>query len=512
MAFDHLREDLIVDKARRSGTRTERILRTIRDDVVAEFAVRALDRAVAFADGRVEAAVVHVQLEQLDHAFDRAVHVGLLGNAHLAVGDRIDRSAGKSIDELIDDLRRLLDFLEAHEVARKAAARAGDGDRELDLVRAFAVPVVGVAEIGVVLANIATNTRAARVRARKAPRDGVFLRHRANAVEAINEDAVAVTERFEIGDRLRQTNVDEVAHHALEDFIVGDVAPCAADARPIGVVALARDILDDVVDEFALVEAVEEARERPEVERSRANAEEVVLDATEFAHDRADNLRARREFDAEQLLDRVVPRDVVHDRRDVIHTADRADVLVVVVMLAELLEARVQVADVRRTAGDTLAVEFKHKAQSRVRRGVLRAEVENPTVWGLEVILQVVRVLDVETKALRGRDRVWHRGRSIGPTARLEVRRNVVRTRFVAACKIRVRSGEGTGSFAARHRWWLRVRGQDGRAFRRATASELHAANASWPPRRSLESRGVRWNLRKSCRQRSPPPLPGTTA
>src|SRR5690606_18889294 len=111
--------------------------------------------------------------------------------------------------------------------------------------------------------------------------------------------------------------------------------------RPVGVEALARDVLDDVVDELALVEAVEEAREGAGVERRRADAEQVALDAAEFAEDRPDNLAARREVDVEERLDRVVPGEIIQDRRRVLHAARRADVLVVVVMLGKLLEARV---------------------------------------------------------------------------------------------------------------------------------------------------------------------------
>jgi hypothetical protein len=37
-------------------------------------------------------------------------------------------------------------------------------------------------------------------------------------------------------------------------------------------------------------------------------------------------------------------------------------------VLAQLLEARVQVADVRRAPRDPLAVELEHEAQRRVRR------------------------------------------------------------------------------------------------------------------------------------------------
>ena len=180
-------------------------------------------------------------------------------------------------------------------------------------------------------------------------------------------------------------------------------------------IALARDVLDDVVDELALVEPVEEARERTEVERRCADAQEVVLDAAELAHDRADDLRARGQLDAEELLDRVVPRDVVHDRRDVVHPADRADILVVVVVLAELLEAGMQVADVRGAARDAFAVELEHEPQGRVGRRVLRTEVQHPPIGGLKVILEVVRVLDIKAEAFAGGNRVRHRAESIRP-------------------------------------------------------------------------------------------------
>ena len=417
MAFDHLGEDLVVHEARRTRARAERVLRAVCDDVVAELAVGALDRAVGLADGRVEAAVVHVELEQLDHAFDRAVDIGLVRDGDLAVGDGVDRAARQLVDELVDDLRRLLDLLEAHEVAREAAARARDRDRELHALGALAVPVVGEAEVRIVLAEVAAHARAARVRAREAPLERVFLRDRADAVEAVDEDAVAVAEGLEVGDRLREADIDEVPHHPLEGLVVGDVAPRAADARPVGVVALARDVLDDVVDELALVEPVEEACERAEVERRGADAQEVVLDAAELAHDGAHDLGARGELDAEELLDRVVPRDVVHDRRDVVHPADRADILVVVVVLAELLEARMQVPDVRRAAGDALAVELEHEPEGRVGRRVLRTEVQDPAIGGLEVVLEVVRVLDIKAEAFAGGNGVRHRAESIRPSA-----------------------------------------------------------------------------------------------
>ena len=72
----------------------------------------------------------------------------------------------------------------------------------------------------------------------------------------------------------------------------------------------------------------------------------------QLGEDRADVLAARRELDAQQLFDRVMPGDLVGDRRDVIHPIDDGDVLVEVEVFAELLEAAVQIADVGHRLDD----------------------------------------------------------------------------------------------------------------------------------------------------------------
>ena len=84
-------------------------------------------------------------------------------------------------------------------------------------------------------------------------------------------------------------------------------------------------------------------------------------------------------LDAQQLLDRQVPGDVVGHRRDVVHPVGDRHVLVVVEVLAELLEAGVQVADVGHGVDDPLAVELQHQPQRGVRGRVLRAEVHAST-------------------------------------------------------------------------------------------------------------------------------------
>ncbi len=169
--------------------------------------------------------------------------------------------------------------------------------------------------------------------------------------------------------------------------------------------ALAGHVLHDVVDRFAFVEAVEERGERAEVQRRGADAKQVGLDAAQLAEDRAQDLAARRDVDAHQLFDRAVPGDLVVDRRRVVHAVDDGDVLVVVQVLAELLKARVQVADVRHAADDALAIQFQHQAQGGVGGGVLRPEVERPAVAGLRLGVEVGRRFDVHVNRFQV---VWH--------------------------------------------------------------------------------------------------------
>ncbi len=170
-----------------------------------------------------------------------------------------------------------------------------------------------------------------------------------------------------------------VQHEAdLGDHPVVEVVEHAADARVAGMEAIARHLFIDVVNLLAEVEREQERRERPEVQRGGPGAEQVVADPGEFADDDANVLATLGQLDAEQRFDRVVPGDLVHRRTDVVLAVDDRHVLVEVQMLAELLEARVQVADVGRRLDDPLAVQFEDQAQGRMRRRVLRAEVQRP--------------------------------------------------------------------------------------------------------------------------------------
>ena len=78
------------------------------------------------------------------------------------------------------------------------------------------------------------------------------------------------------------------------------------------------------------------------------------------------------------------------ERVEVVLAVGPRDDLVVLAVLADLLEAAVQIADVRDAAHDRLAVELEHQAQHAVRRRVLRPDVDE-------------HVLAVELRLERGR-------------------------------------------------------------------------------------------------------------
>ena len=340
----------------------------------------------------------------LDEPLDAAIDLGLGRLGGLGVGEGVDGAAGDVVDQLLDDEDRLLHLFEADQEAAQHVAGGGDGDLEVHGAGALAVPVVFEAEVGLVLADVALHAAGPGDGAAEAPVDGFFFGDHADAFDPVAEDAVFQAQPFEVGQRRGQLLADDRLDHGLEDLFVGQVLHRPAHARPVGVEALAGDVVDHVHDGFTLVEAVEEAGEGPQVERRGAHAQQVVLDAAQLAHDRPQHGAARGDGDVEQLLDGVVPRDVVADGADVVHPADDGDVLVVVQRLAELFKAAVQVADVRGHADHPLAVELHHHPQGGVGGGVLGAEVQGPAVAAVPLlaagppagVVEVLGGLDVE--------------------------------------------------------------------------------------------------------------------
>ena len=91
-------------------------------------------------------------------------------------------------------------------------------------------------------------------------------------------------------------------------------------------------------------------------------------------------LASRRQFDAHQLFDRMMPGHVVGHRRDVVHPVGDGHVLVVVQMLADLLKPGMQIADVRHRFDHTFAIQLQDNPQRGVRRRMLRTEIQRPQI------------------------------------------------------------------------------------------------------------------------------------
>jgi hypothetical protein len=127
----------------------------------------------------------------------------------------------------------------------------------------------------------------------------------------------------------------------------GDVLEDAADLDVARVHALAGGHLEQVEDLLAVAEAVPEHRDRAEVERARPEPHEVGHDAVELEVDHAQVLRARRDLEVEQRLDRPAERHRVEVVREVVHPLDDRDDLPVGLVLGGLLDAGVDVADDR---------------------------------------------------------------------------------------------------------------------------------------------------------------------
>ena len=92
------------------------------------------------------------------------------------------------------------------------------------------------------------------------------------------------------------------------------------------------------------------------------------------------------DFDAHEFLDRVVPGHLIGDRRNIIHPIDNRDILVIVEVFAEFLEAAVQVTDVGHGLDDGFPIEGEDQAQRGVRRRVLRPKIQRPLIIFLDPV------------------------------------------------------------------------------------------------------------------------------
>ena len=141
-----------------------------------------------------------------------------------------------------------------------------------------------------------------------------------------------------------------------------------------------------LVDAFAFLERVQEGRERTNVDGGRAEPEQMPEDPVHLHENHTDHLAAFGDLDTHELLDRHHIGAVVDERRQIIHAVGERNDLIPRAVLAELLEGRVQVPDVRDDALHRLAIEFADQAQHSMRGRMLRPDVDEH-VLGIHVRL-----------------------------------------------------------------------------------------------------------------------------
>ena len=156
---------------------------------------------------------------------------------------------------------------------------------------------------------------------------------------------------------------------------VRQVAVHAARTVVRRVHARARHRFVHVEEILALAERVQEGRHRADVERMRAEPQQVIQDARDLVEHHADVLRALRDVDPEQTLDGEAVGVLVAHHGHVVETVHVRQRLDVGLVLGELLGRAMQEPDVRVGALDDFAVELEHEAQHAVGRRVLRSKV-----------------------------------------------------------------------------------------------------------------------------------------
>ena len=146
--------------------------------------------------------------------------------------------------------------------------------------------------------------------------------------------------------------------------------------------ALPRGHLEQVEDQLALAQAVQEYRDRAEVQRARAEPDQMRGDAVQLEMDHAQVLPARGDLDLEQRLHGAAVGHRVEVVGQVVHPLDDRDDLPVGLVLGGLLDPRVHVADDRFDVAHDLPLQRHQQPQHAVRGGVVRAEVERQQLLG----------------------------------------------------------------------------------------------------------------------------------
>src|SRR5690606_29907132 len=220
------------------------------------------------------------------HLAARRLHAGVRValQAH-AAGDLADEIAGRNLVQgLADDADGFVELLHPHEIARVHVAVLADGDAEVQTM---------VDAVRMRLAHVVGHARAADDRPAGAVFDGVFRAQHADALDTRLENAVAGEQGVILVQSVYQVAQD--AAHDDEEPVI-QVVPGTADAQVVVQHAGAGQLLENVQQLLAFPERIQKDRGGAQVQRERAEPDQVAGDALQLAHDDTNILRSFGNF------------------------------------------------------------------------------------------------------------------------------------------------------------------------------------------------------------------------
>src|SRR5579862_9443877 len=115
-------------------------------------------------------------------------------------------------------------------------------------------------------------------------------------------------------------------------------------------------MLEDTEDLLTLAEGIEEDRHCADVQRVRAQPNQVRVQSRELVQQHPHPLRTRGNLNLEQLFDCEAVNEIVGKRGKIIDAVGQRDYLLVELRFAGLLDSGMQISDVRDYLQNRLAV------------------------------------------------------------------------------------------------------------------------------------------------------------
>ena len=330
-------------------------------------AARRLDRRVGLPRRRDR--TFGRELVVVDERFHRLVDLFARRVGDERVKDP-DRAVGQAVQDLATDPNALIDLAPPDAVSRigvpRRLGRHVERKLRVHLVRERPADVV-------------------RHAGRAKVRTGHPARHRIGGGDPPDADGPGLEDRVFLQQvvvlREARGHPFEEATDTLEESR-WDVRGQAADADKARHHPHAGQLLHETQDLLALPEGVDEHARGGEIDRGRAEPDQVRADAMQLGDEDPEPARARWGGDPEQLFHRVHVREVVRIRRQVVDPVGERDRLMERPVLHRLLDPGVQEADIRVGIHDDLAVELEEQPEDPMGRGMLRPHVqEHRVVW-----------------------------------------------------------------------------------------------------------------------------------